>query len=420
MSYSLSPERHLEPTVYRFRIKGHLGRHWAEWFDGLTVPSEEDGNTLLAGTLLAGAAKKVRDPGMSLLSVNDVNLDQAEAHDVNRNFLLSNQNNPGGILMKAIVYTKFGSPDVLKLKEVAKPSPKDNEVLIRIVATTVAAEDPGMRAHPGLNGFLKPQKPILGFYLAGEIEAVGKNVKRFMKGDQVYGNTGLALLGTYAEYISMPEAGALAIKPANITYEEAAALPNGALTALPFLRDKGKIQSGQKVLINGASGAVGTIAVQLAKYFGATVTGVCSTTNLEMVKSLGADKVIDYTQEDFTKNGQTYDIIFDTVGKLSFSHCKSSLTENGIYLTTVPSPETLLQMLWTSITGGRKVRIAATGLRSSNEKTKELIFLNGLIETGKIKAIIDRSYPLEQTAEAHKYVEAGHKKGNVVITLESM
>lgn len=319
--------------------------------------------------------------------------------------------------MKAIVYTKFGSPDVLELKKVAKPAPKDNEVLIRIVATTVASEDPGIRARPGLNGFLKPKKSILGFYLAGEVEAVGKDVTRFKVGDQVYGNTGLGLLGTYAEYICMPEEGALAMKPANITYAEAAALPNGALTALPFLRDKGNIQSGQKVLINGASGAVGTFAVQLAKYFGAEVTGVCSPTNLEMVKSLGADTVIDYTKEDFTKNGQTYDIIFDTVGKSSFSSCKNSLTENGTYLTTVPSPATMLQMLWTSMTGGKKVGIAATGLRPSNEKTKELVFLNGLIETGKIKAVIDRSYPLEQMAEAHKYVEAGHKKGNVVITI---
>jgi NADPH:quinone reductase-like Zn-dependent oxidoreductase len=319
--------------------------------------------------------------------------------------------------MKAIVYTKFGSPDVLKLKEVAKPTPKDNEVLIRIIATTVAVEDPGIRARPGLNGFLKPKKSILGFYLAGVVEAVGKDVKRFKQGDQVYGNTGLGLLGTYAEYICMPEEGALVIKPANITYAEAAALPNGALTALPFLRDKGNIQSGQKVLINGASGAVGTIAVQLAKHFGAEVTGVCSTTNLELVKSLGADKVIDYTKEDFTKNGQTYDIIFDTVGKSPFSRYKGSLTENGTYLTTVPSPMTMLQMLWTSMAGGKKIGIAATGLRPSSEKTKELIFLNGLIETGKIKAVIDRSYPLEQMAEAHKYVAGGHKKGNVVITI---
>ena len=411
-----------QPMVYQIRIKGHLNDQWVDWFEGMNIILEGNGNTLLTGPVidqsaLHGLLKKVRDLGMTLLSVNGVHLDQAEAPDASQNFLLSNQNNLGGILMKAIVYTKFGSPDVLKLQEVAKPAPKDNEVLIRIVATTVAVEDPGIRARPGLNGFLKPKRSILGFYLAGEVEAVGKDVKRFKKGDKVYGNTGLSLLGTYAEYICMPEDGALAMKPANITDEEAAALPNGALTALPFLRDKGNIKSGQKVLIYGASGAVGTIAVQLAKYFGADVTGVCSTMNLELVKSLGADKVIDYTQEDFTKNGQTYDIIFDTVGKSAFSRCKDSLTENGIYLTTVPSLATFIQMLRTSMTGGKKVGIAATGLRPSNEKTKELIFLNGLIEAGQIKAVIDRSYPLEQIAEAHKYVEAGHKKGNVVITL---
>ncbi len=401
------------PAVYQIRIKGHLNEQWVDWFEGMNITLEEDGNTLLTGPVIDQAAlhgllRKVRDAGMTLLSVNQYYSTKGEKS-------MDTTVNTSG--MKAIVYTKFGSPDVLKLKEVAKPAPKDNEVLIRIVATTVAAEDPGIRARPGLNGFLKPKKSILGFYLAGEVEAVGKDVKRFKKGDQVYGNTGLGLLGTYAEYICMPEDGAIATKPANITYEEAAALPNGALTALPFLRDKGNIQSGQKVLINGASGAVGTIAVQLATYFGADVTGVCSTANLEMVKSLGADKIIDYTKEDFTKNGETYDIIFDTVGNNPFSRCKGSLTENGIYLTTVPSPAAMLQMLWTSRTGGKKVAIAATGLRSSTEKTKELVFLNGLIETGKIKAVIDRSYPLEQIAEAHRYVEAGHKKGNVVINV---
>jgi NADPH:quinone reductase-like Zn-dependent oxidoreductase len=319
--------------------------------------------------------------------------------------------------MKAIVYTKFGPPDVLQFKEVEKPTPNNNEVLIKIYATTVAAEDPGMRGSPGLNGFRKPKKSILGFYLAGAIESIGKDVKRFRKGDQVYGNTGLSLLGSYAEYICMPEEAALVRKPANMTYDEAVAVPNGALTALPFLRDKGNIQSGQKVLIYGASGAVGTSAVQLARYFGAEVTGVCSSTNLEMVKSLGADKVIDYTKEDFTKTGHTYDIIFDTVGKSSFSRCKGSLKESGIYLTTVPSPAIVLQMLWTSVVGRKKVRLAATGLRPASEKTKDLLFIKELIEAGKIKSVIDRLYPLEQTAEAHSYVEKGHKKGNVVITV---
>ncbi|HSL31515.1 MAG TPA: NAD(P)-dependent alcohol dehydrogenase [Anaerolineales bacterium] len=319
--------------------------------------------------------------------------------------------------MKAVVYTKFGSPNVLALKEMAKPVPGDNEVLIRIHATTVATEDPGMRRSPGLNGFTKPRKPILGFYLAGQVEAVGRDVKRFKKGDRIYGNTGMSFLGTYAEYKSMPEDAPLASVPQNMTYEEAAAIPNGALTALPFLRDKGSIRSGQKVLINGASGAVGTSAVQIAKSFGTEVTGVCSTTNIDLVKSLGADYVIDYTKEDFTKNGQTYDIIFDTVGKISFKHCKASLTENGIYLSTVPSPATFIQTLWTSRTGGKKVGIAATGLRPASEKLKDLIFINELIEAGKLHAVIDRCYPLEEIADAHRYVETGHKKGNVVITL---
>jgi NADPH:quinone reductase-like Zn-dependent oxidoreductase len=317
--------------------------------------------------------------------------------------------------MKAIVYTKFGPPEVLQLQEVEKPTPKAHEVLIKIVATTVVKEDPDMRASPGFNGFLKPRKPILGQELAGEIESIGKDVTRFRPGDQVYG---MDMFGAYAEYKCMPESGALAIKPANMSYEEAASVPNGALTALPFLRDKGKIQSGQTVLIYGASGSVGAAAIQLVKYFGAEVTGVCSTTNLEWVKSLGADQVIDYTRDDFTKNCKTYDIIFDTVGKRPFSECKGSLTDEGIYLATVPTPVIMLQALWTAKSGSKKVKFAATGLRSASEKIKDLVFLTELIEAGKIKPVIDRCYPLEQIAEAHKYVEKGHKKGNVVITVD--
>ena len=318
--------------------------------------------------------------------------------------------------MKAIVYTKFGPPEVLQLKEVEKPTPKDNEVLIRIHATTVAAEDPGMRSSPGINGLIKPRKPILGWYLAGEIKATGKNVELFSIGDQVFGSAGMRL-GAHAEYICLPEDGALAIKPANITYEEAAAIPNGALTALPFLRDNGKIQRGYKVLINGASGTVGTSAVQFAKYYGAEVTGVCSSTNLELVKSLGADHVIDYTEEDFTQNGQTYDVIFDAVGKSSFSRCKNSLKDGGVYLTTFPTLAAMLQRLWPSMSGSKKVSFAATGLRPASDKAKDLVFISELVESGKIKAVIDRRYPMEQIAEAHRYVETGHKKGDVVITV---
>lgn len=317
--------------------------------------------------------------------------------------------------MKAIVYERFGPPDVLQLKDVRKPAPKDNEVLIKIYATTIVKEDPDMRASPGFNGFLKPRNPILGQELAGEIESIGRDVTRFKPGDQVFG---FDMFGAYAEYKCMPENGALTIKPFNLSYEEAASVPNGALTALPFLRDKANIQSGQSVLIYGASGSVGAAAVQIAKYYGAKVTGVCSTANLEWVKSLGADLVIDYTQEDFTQNGKTYDIIFDTVGKRSFSECKSSLTDTGIYLTTVPTPVIMLQALWTAKSGGKKVNFTAAGLRPAREKIKDLVFLTELIEAGKIKPVIDRCYPLEQIVDAHRYVEQGHKKGNVVITVK--
>jgi NADPH:quinone reductase-like Zn-dependent oxidoreductase len=326
--------------------------------------------------------------------------------------------------MKAIVYTKYGPPEVLQLKEVEKPIPEHNEVLINIHATTVTTAglaslkgDPFIARifSPDL-GLTGPKISILGVELAGEIESVGKDVRLFKEGDQVFAEPGS---GAYAEYICLPEDGLLAIKPTNMSYEEAAAVCDGALTALPFLRDKGNIQSGQKVLINGASGSIGTFGVQLAKYFGAEVTGVCSTTNLEMVKSLGADKVIDYTKEDFTKNGETYDIIFDTVGKSSFSRCKGSLKQTGVYLSTFPTPALMLQMLWTSKIGSKKAMFAATGLRPLSERIKDLIFLKELVEAGKIKSVIDRRYPLEQTAEAHRYVEKGHKKGNVVITVEN-
>ena len=323
--------------------------------------------------------------------------------------------------MKAIVCTKYGPPEILHLKEVEKPTPKDNEVLVKIHATSVHIGDWRLRSFtvPPLFqlpfrlsvGFKGPRKKILGSELAGEVEAVGKDVKRFKDGDQVFGNAG-AVLGTYAEYVCLPEKAILAKKPTNMSYQEAAAGPDSTLSALYYLR-KGGIQSGQKVLINGASGALGTAAVQLARYFGAEVTGVCSTTNVELVKSLGADKVIDYTKEDFTKNRQTYDIIFDAVGKRSFSQCKGSLKRCGVYLLSVPTLTFLLQMLWTSIIGSKKAILGAP--KSSIE---DLIFLKELIEAGKIKPVIDRCYQLEQIVEAHRYVEKGHKKGNVVITVE--
>ena len=322
--------------------------------------------------------------------------------------------------MKAIVSTKYGPPDVLQLKEVEKPAPKDNEVLIKMHASTVTAVDCTFRqGKPFIgrffSGLRKPKNPIQGTELAGEIETVGKDVKLFKKGDQVFGTS--MGYGVYAEYICLPEEGTtLAIKPTNMTYEEAACC-DGVLTALPFLRDSANIQSGQKILIIGASGSTGTAAVQLAKYYGAEVTGVCSTANLELVKSLGADKVIDYTQEDFTKSSEAYDIIFDTVGKSSFSRCKKSLKQRGIYLEATLSLGIILQMLWTSMVGSKKAVIAFTGLRPASERTKDLVVLKELVEAGKIKAVIDRRFPLEQLAKAQRYVEKGHKKGNVVITI---
>ena len=331
--------------------------------------------------------------------------------------------------MKAIVCTKYGPPDVLELKEVEKPTPKDNEILIRIYETSVSYGDIVARNFKEISprkfnmpflfwlfakiffGFRKPKITILGSEFAGEIEAVGKDVKRFKEGDQVFGYIGQSM-GAYAEYLCMPEDWCGAIKPANMTYEEAAGVPYGAIMALSLLR-KVNIHPGQKVWINGASGGIGSAAVQLAKsHFGAEVTGVCSTTKLELVKSLGADKVIDYTKEDFTKSGETYDLIFDILGKSSFSRCKSSLKKNGRYLLASFGMRQLVQMLRTKMVGSKKVICAM-----ATDKKEDLIFIKELIEAGKIKSVIDKRYPLEQTAEAHRYVEKGHKKGSVVITL---
>jgi len=320
--------------------------------------------------------------------------------------------------MKAIVCTKYGPPEVLELREVKKPTPKDNEVLIKVHASTVTSGDVRLRSFtwaswfwlPGrfMYGFTKPRKNIPGNELAGEIESVGNSVTQFKKGDQVFGIIWKTTFGlTNAEYICLPEK-CVTIKPKNMTYEESAAVPIGGLTALVLLR-KTIIQKGQKILILGASGSVGSFAVQLARYFGAEVTGVCSTTNIEMVKSIGAQTIIDYTKEDFTKNGQEYDIIFDAVMKISFSKCKNSLTSKGVFV-TVDFP--IILSLWTSIIGSKKVVFGIAN------KIEDLKFLGEIIEAGKLKSVIDRCYPLELAAEAHRYVEQGHKKGNVVITVD--
>jgi len=322
--------------------------------------------------------------------------------------------------MKAIICTKYGPPEVLQLKEVEKTTPRDNEVLIRVHAATVTKGDCELRSLklPTLwklfirigFGFRAPRRKILGQELAGEIESVGSGVTRFKRGDQVFANTGLHL-GAYAEYDCLPETGLIAAKPANMTYEEAAAVPVGGLHSLHFLR-KANIQSGQKVLIIGAAGTIGTVAVQLAKYYGAEVTGVDSTEKLGVLRYIDADHVIDYTKEDFTRSGEKYDVIFDTVGKSPYSGSIRSLNKNGFYLLGNPGLSQQFRAPWTSRTSGKKV-IGGT----VSYKTQDLVFLRELIEEGKIRSVIDRRYPLVRTAEAHRYVDTGQKSGNVVITV---
>jgi NADPH:quinone reductase-like Zn-dependent oxidoreductase len=322
--------------------------------------------------------------------------------------------------MKAVVYTSYGAPDVLQIIEVPKPTPKDNEVLIKIHATTVTSADWRVRSLKMPVGFglmsrlvfgiRKPRQPILGTELAGEVESIGKNVSKFKVGDRVFAFSG-AGMGCYAEYKCLPEAGMVVLKPDNLSYEEAAALCFGGTTALDFLR-RGNLQSGEKVLINGAAGCVGTAMVQLAKHFGADVTGVCSATNIELVKSLGADRAIDYTTSDFTANGETYDIIVDTVGTAPFSRVKNSLTVGGRLLQVLAGLPDILVAPLVSMTGTKKVIAGPVA-----ERVEDVRSIAKLAQAGEFKPFIDRSYPFDRIAEAHSYVDTGRKKGNIVVTL---
>ncbi len=317
--------------------------------------------------------------------------------------------------MKAIVYTKYGPPEVLQLKEVAKPIPKDNEILIKINATAVNSGDVRLRkADPFavrfFFGLTKPKINILGVVFSGAVESVGKGVTSFKVGDQIFGHTDMRF-GAYAEYICVAENGSLTLKPDNFTHAEAAVIPFGGLTALHFIR-KAAIKPGQKVLVVGASGAVGSAAVQLAKHFGGHVTAVCSTANIELAKSIGADKVIDYTKEDFMRNGEIYDVIFDTVNTISVSGSLKSLHKKGILILSAAGMSETFQGIFISISSRRKVLFGMI-----SHTAADIVFLKELMETGKLKPVIDRNYSLEQMAEAHVYVEKGHKKGNVVINV---
>jgi NADPH:quinone reductase-like Zn-dependent oxidoreductase len=325
--------------------------------------------------------------------------------------------------VKAVLHTHYGSPDLLELREVDKPTPKANEVLIAIHATTVSTGDCNVRNFTFVTKSMRPiaklmfgigkpwKERVLGTELAGEVEEAGQDVTRFKTGDRVVASTGMAG-GGHAQYACLPETGAVMIKPDSLSWEEAVAIPFGANTASYFLRDLGKIRAGQELLIIGASGAIGSAAVQLAKHFGATVTGVCSGANMELVKSLGADTVIDYTRDDFTKNGKTYDLIFDVVGATTFDRCQHSLKSNGIFLQNIMELTDVVRVLWTSIASRKKIK---GGVAINN--LKRMSFIAELVAAGKLRPVIDRSYPSEQLAEAFKYVERGHKKGNVVITV---
>ena len=325
--------------------------------------------------------------------------------------------------MKAILHTQYGPPDVLRLTEVETPVPKDNEILIAVHATTVSTGDCNVRNFTFVTksmlpiaklmfGIRKPWKArVLGTELAGEVTRVGKHVTRFKPGDRVVASTGV-VFGGHAEYACLAETAAVAIKPESLSWEEAVAIPFGANTALHFLRDLGKIRAGHSVLIIGASGAIGSAGVQLAKHFGATVTGVCSGANVELVKALCADNVIDYTREDFTGNGKTYDLIFDVVGATTFERCRASLKPDGVFLQNIMEVSDIVRVLWTSIRGGKKIK---GGVAIGNMANMNLI--TTLAQAGTLKPVIDRSYPLERIAEAFKYVEQGHKKGNVVISV---
>jgi NADPH:quinone reductase-like Zn-dependent oxidoreductase len=412
MSNNLQPEADSgQAMVYQIRVKSHLGADWTDWFEGLTITREDNGDTLLTGPVIDQAAlhgllKKVRDLGMPLVSMNQVQFNEVYLEE--RKF------------MKAILFPKYGSPDVLEFTDVEKPTPNENQVLIKVIAASANPLDwHRMRGEPFIarmgEGYRKPKNSKLGADVAGWVEAVGKNVTEFKPGDKVFGAIGS---GSFAEYACAREKS-IVLKPGNLSFEAAAAAPVAAYTALQGLRDTGKIRPGQKILVNGAAGGVGTFAVQIAKSYRTEVTGVCSTRNLDMVRSIGADHVVDYTREDFTRNGQYYDLIYDAIGNRSIFAYRRALKPNGI---CVIAGFTSLSLLFAQMVlgplvskfGDRKVG----GMGISHADKGDLLVIKELLEMGKVVSVIDRCYPLSETAEAIRYLEKGHARGKVIIKVD--
>lgn len=421
----MNPKR--ESAHYEIRVAGQLGEEWREWFDGLSLTAEEQGTTLIAGPVadqaaLHGLLRKIRDMGVPLLSVTRREMKGEGTMANNRSNKKTKEATVERERMKAAVYRQYGPPEVLQLSEVAKPDPGERELLIRVWASTVSTGDCNARGSvfvPRGFGAMqrlffgpgKPKRPILGTVFAGEVVELGSAVTRFSRGDRLYGIDGEGL-GGHGEYKCISEKGALAPMPAGLSYAEAAALPFGALTALHFLRDKGGVHSGQRVLVHGASGGVGSYAVQLAAYYGAEVTGVCSGANVELVRSLGARTVIDYRREDFTRRGERYDLIVDTVvGKYTYSDCKHCLAPNGSYLAVSGCLADMLRM------AGNPLRSRKVVVGPASERAEDLRFIAELVEAGSIRPVIDCSYPLERIVEAHRHADSGHKRGSVVVTL---
>ena len=412
-----------QPMIYQIKVKSHLSSDWTHWFDGLTITPEEDGDTLLTGPVvdqaaLYGLLKKVRDLGMPLISLNPVQRNEAIPEKGEGK---KEGSQAGETFMKAIVHKKYGSPEVLELIEIEKPTPKDDEVLVQVRASSVNPAEwydmIGLFIGRPQAGLFKPKDPRIGADFAGVVEAVGSRVTEFKPGDEVFGGRG----GAFAEYVCIRAERGIAHKPTNLTFERAAAVPTAAITALQGLRDYGQIQPGQKVLINGASGGVGTFSVQIAKEFGAEVTGVCSSRNVDLIRSLGADHVIDYTREDFTKSGKQYDLLLDIAGSRSWSEYRRVLKPNGIFvLVGAKNSNPLLGPL------SHVIKLRAGSFRASQKvvffiakfNKADMEILRELIESEKVTPFVERTYPLTETADAMRHLGTGHARGKIVITIK--